>query len=199
MLNVTPSWLTDLDEPTRLRVWALVDRAGDCWEWVGTKYPNGYGYFTHGRSRRMAHRVTWELWHERELPTSLVVDHLCRNPGCVNPQHLEAVSQSTNVRRGSSVCAQRTARIESGECHRGHDVTRPDAWWTSPDGSERKCAACMREVRRERWLRHKALNNIPDKDLGRICDVDGCTEPYAAKGKCRKHYDKWRKSGRPVA
>jgi hypothetical protein len=188
-----------MDEDARNRFWSKVEKSESCWNWSGFRYLNGYGGFSLGYSRRMAHRVSWELVNERELPTNLVVDHLCRNVRCVNPEHLEPVTQRENLRRGSSPFAQRVALVESGVCHRGHDLTKPDAWWTSPSGSERKCAACMREVRRQRYLREKIANNIPDRNLGRICDVDGCTEPYAAKGKCRRHYDRWRKSGRPLA
>jgi hypothetical protein len=49
----------------------------------------------------MAHRVVYERVRG-PIPKGLVLDHLCRNPGCVNPEHLEPVSQATNLRRAMS-------------------------------------------------------------------------------------------------
>lgn len=63
------------------------------------------GYLTYGtygslgkRPLRMAHRVAYESVHG-PIPKGLVIDHLCRVPACVNPDHLEAVTQARNIRR----------------------------------------------------------------------------------------------------
>lgn len=73
--------------------------ASGCWEW---KYPlsNGYGVVRHHGKMRGAHRVVYEL-HRGEIPKGMYLDHLCRNSRCVNPDHLDAVSQRVNVRRGN--------------------------------------------------------------------------------------------------
>ena len=76
-----------------------------CWLWVGGCYGNGYGSFgvgslTEGTRRKvLAHRFAYEQWNGPLAP-GLVVDHLCRTPQCVNPDHLEAVTQQVNVKRG---------------------------------------------------------------------------------------------------
>lgn len=87
------------------RFWSKVDRRGaeDCWEWLASRQPNGYGQFSPGgRAGGMttAHRVAYELTFG-PIPEGLSIDHLCRNRGCVNPAHLEAVSQRENVQRGA--------------------------------------------------------------------------------------------------
>jgi hypothetical protein len=46
-----------------------------------------------------AHRYFYEQ-HRGPIPDGLVIDHLCRVPACVNPEHLEATNQFENVRRG---------------------------------------------------------------------------------------------------
>lgn len=77
-----------------------------CWAWTGAVNSRGYGSVGmgcrgHGRAIvRAAHRVSW-LLERGELPEGLVLDHLCRNPWCVNPAHLEPVTHAINVQRGA--------------------------------------------------------------------------------------------------
>ena len=79
------------------RFWARVD-VGLCWEWTGSN-DRGYGMFRlDGRTVR-AHRWAWETL-VGPIPRGLHLDHLCRNPPCVNPDHLEPVTQPENIRRG---------------------------------------------------------------------------------------------------
>lgn len=80
------------------RFWSKVDATGICWEWTAAKNPRGYGIFSHDFRSRLAHRVAWELL-VGPIPSGMVIDHVCRNPGCVNPDHLDVVTQSENLRR----------------------------------------------------------------------------------------------------
>ncbi len=66
-----------------------------CWGWAGRIDGAGYGRW----SRHLAHRLSYEF-HVGPIPEGLVIDHLCRNRSCVNPVHLEVVTQKVNVRRG---------------------------------------------------------------------------------------------------
>lgn len=72
----------------------------DCWEWIGTRYGNGYGQAAIGDGGRInqAHRVVYEAL-VGPIPEGLELDHLCRNPSCVNPDHLEPVTHAENMRR----------------------------------------------------------------------------------------------------
>lgn len=76
------------------RARADIRAADECWPWVGSVTGDGYGQMR-GRG---AHRVAYEL-HVGPIPTGLVIDHLCHVRHCVNPRHLEAVTNQENSRR----------------------------------------------------------------------------------------------------
>lgn len=73
---------------------------GLCWEWTGSLNKGGYGQMRLNKTRlEMAHRVVWEEL-AGPIPEGLDLDHLCRNRKCANPDHLEPVTRSVNLRRG---------------------------------------------------------------------------------------------------
>lgn len=117
-----------------------------CWVWTGWN-ARGYGYFRAGGRMNMAHRYSYEL-HRAEIPEGLVIDHLCRNKACVNPWHLEPVTQRVNVQRGEAGESLRRRRGGMTECRNGHpfddDNTRVDK------RGRRSCKACYRVYDRER-------------------------------------------------
>lgn len=71
-----------------------------CWRWAGSISGTGYGYFSFCSQTVYAHRIGYEFFVER-IPDGLFLDHLCRNRACVNPDHLEPVTQRVNVLRGN--------------------------------------------------------------------------------------------------
>lgn len=80
----------------------IEDTRTGCWNWQRHIGKHGYGtIYYKGHSGRLAHRIYFELKHG-PIPVGKFLDHLCRNRACVNPDHLEVVTQTTNVRRGLS-------------------------------------------------------------------------------------------------
>lgn len=121
-----------------------------CWEWQHSLDRKGYGRFRarDGRSC-MAHRWAYSTMRH-PIPATLVLDHLCRNPRCVNPWHLEAVSSRTNTLRGVGT----VAAINSGKrlCPRGHLLSR-----TVEQGmARRRCKECQRAAVRDCMRRRRA-------------------------------------------
>lgn len=69
-----------------------------CWIWSGPRHPSGYGSIKWDGKATVAHRVVYTLI-KGQIPAGLVLDHLCNVKMCVNPEHLEPVTGSTNTQR----------------------------------------------------------------------------------------------------
>src|SRR3954465_14323562 len=71
-----------------VRFWPKVHKTETCWNWIGARNHEGYGWFKVETTRRIAsHRYSWEL-HNGPIPPGMKVLHHCDNPPCVNPSHL---------------------------------------------------------------------------------------------------------------
>lgn len=104
------------------RFWNKVQPNPDtgCWEWTGSKNKRApYGRFLWQGKVELAHRLAYEMLIG-PIPEGLVIDHCCRHHSCVNPAHLDIVTQRDNVLRGETfgAKAQRT-----GYCSHGHELT----------------------------------------------------------------------------
>ena len=100
-----------------MNVEAILERCdiGDCWIWQGAT-AGGYSHIYHRGKATRGHRAIWEEL-VGPIPEGEVIDHLCRVKLCLNPDHLEPVSQSVNIRRGTGVAA---ANARKTRCPYGH-------------------------------------------------------------------------------
>lgn len=138
--------MTNYSPADLARFWSKVDKAGPCWLWIASLSTPGYGQMKVGPKVLQAHRISYEI-ARGPIPEGLVIDHLCRVPACVNPSHLEAVTQRENMLRGTAPAAA----SRRGVCQRGHKW-EPGSW---PG-----CHTCHRERRLERRAKQKLLGNV---------------------------------------
>lgn len=120
-------------------------RDSECWPWVGSMKKDGYGLHNYRRDGRRtsqnAHRAVYEML-VGPIPDGMQLDHLCRNPSCVNPGHLDPVTNGENVRRGL------TSR---GVFACGHPVSDENTIQTK---TTRRCRTCLRArdaAMKRRW------------------------------------------------
>lgn len=119
-----------------------IDMTGDCWPWTGRIDRHGYGRY---HEAKLAHRVVYELL-VGPIPDGLQLDHLChthsdckggptcRHRRCVNPIHLEVVTDAENRSRGFQVRKTR--------CVNGHPYDEQNTYLRRDGDGRRYCRAC---------------------------------------------------------
>lgn len=127
-----------------------------CWLWKGALNADGYGSYCGEK----AHRWSYRKW-KGEIPEGLVIDHRCRRRHCVNPDHLEVVTNEENIRRGDfSGNGYHLAKLHSskGQCPKGHPYCGENLRLEKrPDGGvARRCKICDSE-KTKRYLKRKKM------------------------------------------
>ena len=90
-----------VDNSVLERFFNKVNKTDTCWLWTSAKNIDGYGIFRINGKNILSHRLSYELYIGK-IPEGLQIDHLCRVRDCVNPDHLDPVTQAENIRRGLS-------------------------------------------------------------------------------------------------
>lgn len=131
-----------------------------CWLWTGTEIGGGYGRTKSAGRGLLVHRHSYGSL-VGPIPDGLVIDHLCRVRCCVNPAHLEPVTQQVNVRRSDSQMARRAAQTH---CKRGHELAGDNlkVFERSPNRFMRTCITCERAASVLR--RNKPTTKIDEHD-----------------------------------
>lgn len=127
------------------RFWSKVEFKEGCWPWRGAIFSKtkGRGQFKVNKKTVKAHRYAYALI-KGPIPDGLTIDHLCRNPNCVNPWHLEAVTQKVNASRV----------IRQTHCKRGHERV----------AGTRRCKICAISFRPSRLPEKRRLQYLANKE-----------------------------------
>lgn len=142
--------------PERFQDKIMPEPMSGCWLWIGTRWA-GYGKLSFAKKVEFAHRFVFKRY-KGEIPENFVLDHLCRNPSCVNPDHLEAVTEKVNNNRGLG--NQHKNKLF---CVRGHAFNEGNFHYIKGKyGLRRICHACVKRrskilvsERRERRILEK--------------------------------------------
>lgn len=168
--------------PARIVAKVEVDDSS-CWLWTASLNRNGYGltgYTASDGTRRsiVAHRFVYQTL-VGPIPEGLQLDHLCRVRCCVNPDHLEPVTQRENLLRGETIVAAEAAKTH---CPQGHPYSGANLY-VSPKG-DRICRTCTREKAAARLAKRMAEN--PEKELA---DHRARDAAYRARKRAQKAVD----------
>lgn len=127
------------------------DENTSCWNWIGYKDKNSYGQFRIKKGKMSSsHRFSYELF-KGDIPKDLTLDHLCRNPPCANPEHLEAVTTRVNVLRGIGPASKNSIKTH---CIHGHEFTPENTYITKV--GKRHCIMCWKiRATTEEWKSYR--------------------------------------------
>lgn len=123
-------------------LWPKIEMTGSCWIWTGTVNRSGHGMSCKkpkfGINSALVHRIFYETMVEH-IPQGMEIDHLCRNPPCCNPSHMQVVTSKENFLRGNNPCAINSRKTH---CPKGHELIPENL--TQRKNGRRECKECLR-------------------------------------------------------
>ena len=147
--------------PVEERFWEKVgfhDDPTKCWLWLGTASTGShskqkYGYLRVDDKMVLVHHISYEMYYHVTIPKGMTIDHVkargCVSTLCVNPYHLEMVTQKVNILRGDTQAAKHARQTH---CIYGHPFNEENTYvWHGG----RCCIICSREGHRKRYLANK--------------------------------------------
>lgn len=102
------------------RLDAHTDKSGACWVWTGSRQQWGHGKLRNHLTGKtvLAHRLSYELAFG-PIPAGMEIDHKCRNPPCVNPDHLQLATSRENKENRSGAQPGNASGVQGVSWHRG--------------------------------------------------------------------------------
>ena len=130
------------DPTVRFMKKVTIDTKTGCWLWHASGIStHGYGRFGYEGKLWNAHRYSYVHIAKKQIPEGMQLDHLCRVRHCVNPAHLEVVSNKENVLRGIGITARNRLKTH---CPKGHEYTALNTAYYKSAPTKRHCKECNR-------------------------------------------------------
>jgi hypothetical protein len=160
----------DTSLPVRFWDKVIPEPNSGCWLWIGGSNGRGYGRFCLDGVYQYTHRIA-VVASGRDMPAHLVVDHLCRNPSCCNPAHLDVTTARENLARG--IKGALTTHCPKGHAYAGDNlVIRYNGW--------RQCRKCKLECDRRRYAENLASSGlVPPREGGSRSRRASCIRGHA--------------------
>jgi hypothetical protein len=136
----------------RLARYSIPEPNTGCVIWLGAlsgPASHRYGYMYHRGKVRGAHVVAYELANGA-VPDGLVLDHKCRMTVCINPDHLEPVTQGENIARGLAKEGTKARFAARTHFKCGHAIA-PENTYVVGKRRERRCRSCNKADALRRW------------------------------------------------
>jgi hypothetical protein len=143
----------------------IIKHGGEgCWEWQWSTQHHGHAMVARKvsgvRVNVMVHRLMY-AWEYGDQP--LPLDHLCGNPPCVNPRHLQPVTPRVNSLRGSGPAAE---NAQKDHCIQGHPLYGDNLYI---QGGRRRCRECGRQRHRKWYESQERKTNARKGDRRTHC------------------------------
>lgn len=141
------------------RLDSMLDKSGDCWEWMGYRHECGYGVIRQGSlPTKYAHRLAWMVANQADIPPGCVIMHACDNPPCCNPAHLSLGASADNSYDMYVKGRGRPGRSNLSHCPRGHELSGSNLKIKLKKAKygiyvTRNCRTCERDLQRQRRAR----------------------------------------------
>jgi hypothetical protein len=124
--------------------WQRVERLQNgCWLWKGghsieNNQRRPYGRFKIKGKYVFAHRFSFQMKYG-EIPKDKVLDHICNNTMCVNPDHLQIVTIKENILKGNGFGA---INKRKEFCPKGHPLKEGNLVSWALKQNKRLCLTC---------------------------------------------------------
>lgn len=185
-------------EPTRqppnlsieqIKIWlekqAIKNNETGCWVWSKNKNIKGYGLVNYQRKYWYVHRLSYTLWKDI-IPEGMLVQHICDNPSCFNPEHLELGTHQTNRNDSQQKGRFKINKVRPKSPYKSSDQEKFKWYQKSTQkvdlGYKTKCwiprGGKTKEYNHQlhRWI-FKTVNGFEPEIVGHKCHIKGCINP----------------------